>query len=97
MIKRFIGIFATLLLATSVFAQIGTRTWDFDSETVGGPLSGFTSIEGQWNVVADPSAPSRENALAQVAKNLGSTFNLVLANDTHYQDIDLSVNRSPVP
>lgn len=91
MIKRFIYVFALLLLATSVPAQGGTRAWNFDTETVGKLPQGFAAIVGEWKVVADTTALSQPNALAQVAKNSGSTFNLTLVSGTSYKDIDLSV------
>ncbi|MBF0498148.1 MAG: hypothetical protein HQK58_16485, partial [Deltaproteobacteria bacterium] len=58
MIKKLIGLFGILILATSVLAQSGPKSWNFDSETAGKLPSGFTTIAGEWKVVADPSAPS---------------------------------------
>ncbi|MBF0497750.1 MAG: hypothetical protein HQK58_14440, partial [Deltaproteobacteria bacterium] len=78
MVKRLIGIFGLLLFATSVLAQGGPLSWNFDSETAGKLPSGFTTIAGEGKVAADPSAPSQPNALAQLAKSSGSTFNLIL-------------------
>ncbi|MBF0549727.1 MAG: DUF1080 domain-containing protein [Deltaproteobacteria bacterium] len=96
MIKGLIGIFGILLLATSGLAQSGPKSWNFDSETAGKPPSGFTTMAGEWKVVADPTAPSQPKALAQLAKSSGSTFNLILIAGTSYKDIDLTVSMKSV-
>lgn len=90
MSKWLTAILGFLFLATSAFAQ-GGKTWNFDSDNAGGVPSGFHPQVGEWKIVADPSAVSQPNTLAQLARNSGSTFNLILVEDTHYRDIDLSV------
>jgi hypothetical protein len=46
-----------------------------------------------WKVVADETAPSRSGcALAQTAKSPGGVFNICVAEDTNYKDVELSVS-----
>jgi hypothetical protein len=45
-----------------------------------------------WKVVADKTAPSKTGyALAQTAEGPGSLFNLCVAQDTKYKDVEVSV------
>ncbi len=67
------------------------RTWNFDSDRVGEPARGFSVEAGEWKVAADPEARSPGNVFAQLASSPSSTFNLALATDTSYRDLDLSV------
>lgn len=80
-----------LALATVLVAQEGKQVWNFDTDTTGSTAKGFTSEVGEWKVVADPTAPSQPNALAQLAQNRGSTFNLTLVQGMSYKDLELSV------
>ncbi len=72
-------------------SQAIAETWDFDTETIGKAPGGFDAAVGEWRIVDDPSAPSGRRALAQLAKNSRPTFNVILAADTSYGDVDLSV------
>ena len=46
-----------------------------------------------WKVVADDTAPSKGGyALAQTAKSPGGVFNICVAEDTRYKDVELSVS-----
>src|SRR5436309_2844820 len=46
-----------------------------------------------WKVVADGTAPSKSGvALAQVAKSPGGVFNVCVAEDTNFKDVELSVS-----
>jgi hypothetical protein len=46
-----------------------------------------------WKVVADDTAPSKGGyALAQAAEGPGSLFNLCVASDTDYKDVEVSVS-----
>ncbi len=80
----------------AVFASEGSRTWNFDSDPPGVIAKGFTNERGEWKVVAESTAPSPANVLAQQAKNAGSTFNLSLIAEASYQDVDLSVKMKAV-
>src|SRR6516162_11332165 len=46
-----------------------------------------------WKVVKDDTAPSKSGvALAQTAKSPGDVFNICVAEDTKYKDVELSVS-----
>lgn len=86
----FIGI-SLLFLSTGLAAQSPGKIWNFDGEKPGNVPTGFSSEGGDWKIVADPSAPSSPNVLAQLAKNTGSTFNVTLVSSASYKNVDLSV------
>ncbi len=90
MSKWSVVILSLLLFATTALAQSGSKTWNFDSEKAGEVPSGFNPVVGEWKTVPDSTAISH-HALAQVARNSGSTFNLILVSDTSYKDVDVSV------
>ena len=46
--------------------------------------------------MADGTAPSKPNVLAQTARNSGNTFNLTLVSGTNYKGVDLSVKMKAV-
>jgi hypothetical protein len=85
-----------VLLATIGVASGGERSWNFDADKQGEIAEGLASEAGEWKVVADPTAPSKPNVLAQLAKNSGSTFNLTLITGTNYKDADISVKMKAV-
>jgi len=96
MLRKAIVIVAIFLLATDLAAQTVENVWNFDADNVGSLPKSFTKEVGEWKVIADPTAPSRPNVLAQLAKNSGSTFNLTLIADTNYKDVDLSVKMKAI-
>jgi 3-keto-disaccharide hydrolase len=96
MMRRIILAIAMVLLATGVIAQDGKKSWDFDGDKEGELAQGRINEVGDWKVVADPTAPSKPNVLAQLAKNSGSTFNLTLITGTNYKDVDISVKMKAV-
>jgi len=85
-----------LLLATSLVAQGGKESWNFDTDIPGTIAKDFTDEVGEWKVVADANAPSQPNVLAQLAKNSGSTFNVTLVSGTNYKDLEISVQMKAV-
>lgn len=38
------------------------KVWNFDQDKAGGAANGWKPIEGEWQVIADPTAPSQPNA-----------------------------------
>ena len=96
MLRSLFAIVGVLLLATSLAAQGGKESWNFDTDIPGTIAKGFTNEVGEWKVVADPSAPSQPNVLAQLAENSGSTFNVTLLGDTNYKDLEISVRMKAV-
>jgi hypothetical protein len=93
--KRVLNTIITFFLAGSsgIFdaAAQNTKSWNFDSDSVGAIAKGFTNDFGAWQVIGDPSAPSRPNVLAQTAKNASADFNVTLMSSTSYKDVDLAV------
>jgi hypothetical protein len=80
-----------LLLVSGLAAKDMEQIWTFDKEKTGILPQGFTNEKGDWKIMADPSAPSKPNALAQSAKNSGSTFNLILCRGVNLKNVELSV------
>lgn len=82
----------SVAVITAVSAQDSQpRTWNFDAEKAGTLPPGFAAATGDWKVAPHATAPSPSHTLAQWAKNERPVFNVVLLNDTSYQDLDLSV------
>jgi len=96
MIKIILVIFSVLVLSSGLIAQALETLWNFDGDQAGHIPSGFTTEGGEWRIVADPSAPSKPNALAQLAKNSGSAFNLTLVKRAKYKDLDVSVRMKAI-
>ncbi len=93
--KTMILVFGLMLAAVVVAAQ-GKMSWNFDGDKVGEIAKGFTNEVGKWEVVADDTAPSKPNVLAQLAKSSGPTFNITLVNDTNYKDVDITVKMKAI-
>ena len=90
----------TALLGTSllVTAQDKERGFQFGKGDVGKVPTGWKADktgkgEGSvWKVVEDKTAPSKGGyALAQTAEGPSSLFNVCVAEDTKYKDVELSV------
>lgn len=78
-------------VSLSTAGQTRTTNWNFDAEKPGAIAAGFTNEIGDWKVVADGSAPSKTNVLAQLAKNERPIFNVALASETSYATVDITV------
>lgn len=85
----FVVLAASLPLASA--AQDGKKAWDFDAEKTGAIAAGFTNEVGEWKTVADHSAPSKPNVVAQLAKNERPVFNIALESGTSYRNVDITV------
>src|SRR6266852_2974275 len=89
-----------VLAATTVWAEEGkVRAFKFSKDDVGKVPTGWKAEktgkgEGSvWEVVLDETAPSKSGlALAQKAKSPGGVFNICVAEDTKYKDVELSVS-----
>ncbi len=84
------------LIAGGLLAQNGKMSWNFDADKPGEIAKGFTDEIGRWEVVADNTAPSKSNVLAQLAKSSGPTFNLTLVNTSNYKDLDITVKMKAI-
>lgn len=68
-----------------------SKVWNFDKDKVGEVAQGLSSESGEWKVVADETAPSKGQVLAQLAKSDKEVFNVILAKDTKAKQMDISV------
>jgi hypothetical protein len=89
-------VFGLMMTAAVVAAQNGKMSWNFDADKVGEIAKGFANEAGKWEVVADDTAPSKPNVLGQLAKSPGATFNLTLASDTDFKDVDITVKMKAI-
>jgi hypothetical protein len=87
---------AAVLTLTALAQERAAKAWKFDDTQLGVIAKGFTNEVGEWKVVADPTAPSGKQVLAQQAKSSGPTFNIALIGDTNYRDVDISVQMKSV-
>jgi hypothetical protein len=92
-----------VLNAVLLAADDKARTFTFAKDDVTKTPSGWTATktgkgEGSvWKVVADPTAPSgKGHVLAQTAAGPSSLFNLCIADDTSYTDVEMSVAFKPI-
>ena len=84
---------------TVAHARGPETTFTFDNGKTGTAPDGWSvRATGQatptatWGVIADATAPSKPNVLALTkTENYGSTFNLAVADNTSFKDLDLSV------
>ena len=97
--RRLLGIGLLLAIAAmlghlrSTLATTRAKTvWSFESDQPGKIAKGFTAEVGTWEVERD----RENNVLAQKAKNDDGTFNVVLVDDTHFKNVDLSVRMKAV-
>jgi hypothetical protein len=88
---------AILLTALTIAACAAAQRWTFDKDTVGRIAAGWSPASGTWQVVADPTAASKPNVLAQVSSShTGSTFNVAVANEPALKDVTISVRSRAV-
>jgi Domain of Unknown Function (DUF1080) len=90
--------FSISLIVTALPALAKAKTWSFDKEKVQDLPPGWLSEHtgqgspGNWKVVADPTAPSQPNVLAQLSDEATNyRFPLAIVEKTHYKDVVLSV------
>lgn len=89
---RFFIFFIVPLFAATISGAAGTgKLWNFDHDKAGKLSGDFYSAAGRWSVRENATAPSKQNVLAQLAKNSPDTFNLVLVAGSSYRDLDVSV------
>jgi hypothetical protein len=81
-----------------------TSRWSFDDTAVASMPVNWkieqtnpTTALAHWSVIADGTAPSQPNALALTeTANYDGTFNLAVAREGQFKDIDLSVRAKAV-
>ena len=72
--------------------------FNFDTDAVGSLPESWSNQKtgkgglGSWSVMADPTAPSQPNVLAQTSKkNPGYHFNLAVAEETNFTDLEIEL------
>jgi hypothetical protein len=87
-----------LLCAALAAAESKTQTFPFRKDDLGKVPAGWKADKtGQgdgsvWKLVADETAPSKGGlALAQTAESPGAMFNLCVAEETKFRDVEISV------
>jgi Domain of Unknown Function (DUF1080) len=92
-------VFLGLVAGFGLAADEKARTFTFTKDEVGKLPKGWKADhtgkgEGSiWKVVADDTAPSKKGyVLAQTAEGPNPFFNLCVAEDTKYQDVDITVS-----
>lgn len=75
-----------------------SKTWNFDKDKTQALPAGWLSehsgqgAKGNWQVEADPTAPSKPNVLAQTSADpTGYRFPLAIVDNTSYKDLEISV------
>ncbi|MCG8556592.1 MAG: hypothetical protein MJD61_15070 [Proteobacteria bacterium] len=71
------------------------KRWSFDDVTRGLPQE-LDPVVGTWSLVTDSPRGSETGVLAQQASNANPVFNLALAKETSYADVDVSVRLKAV-
>ena len=98
------GVALMVLAATVLWAdESRQRTFHFSKDNVGKVPAGWKAEktgkgEGSiWKVVEDDTAPSKAGyVLAQTAESPNNLFNICVAEDTSYTDVELSVSFKPI-
>jgi hypothetical protein len=101
---RWTNVVAVLALASAASgADDKARSISFAKDDVGKVPAGWKAEktgkgEGSvWKVVADDTAPSKVGfVLAQTAESPNALFNICVAEDTNYKDVELSVSFKPI-
>src|SRR6266446_9825116 len=101
-----LGIGAALTVGASKGAddaQQQSKAFNFDSDTVGKPPSGFTSYAsgggpaGKWVVTAMDDAPSGKNVVVQTdADRTDTRFPVLIAENGEYADLDVSMKAKSI-
>jgi hypothetical protein len=91
--------FIALLIAGVLAAEEKPRAFTFSKGDIGKVPSDWKAEQtgkgdaSVWKVLEDKTAPSKSGyALAQTATSPNATFNLCVATDTNYLDVDLAVS-----
>lgn len=81
-----------IALLCSSGALAASRSGNFDRDEVGGMAAGWRAASGTWRVVAEPTAPSTGQVLAQVSsEHSGSYFNVAVADEPSLRDMTITV------
>jgi hypothetical protein len=70
-----------------------TRRWTFDADATGGLPSGMEVFSGDWEVRAEPDAPTPPNALCQSGT---APFPALALSEKVYTDVVVSIRFKPI-
>jgi hypothetical protein len=98
--KRTVPLFILLaylsMVSQNAFAE--SKSWNFDKDKTQALPAGWLSertgqgAKGDWQVIADATAPSKPNVIAQLSADpTGYRFPLAIADNTNYKDPDMTV------
>jgi len=95
-----IGLATMALSVSAVLANEDglKREWNFEQDAVGSIPKGWKVAEtggvgklATWQVVADPTAEDSQAVAITTNANYGGTFNLLIAEETSYKDLEIEV------
>jgi 3-keto-disaccharide hydrolase len=96
--RAFIAALAVGAVTAVAAAEGPMKTFRFTRDSLGKVPAGWVAAQtgkgagSVWKVVADPTAPSKTGfALAQTAEGPNALFNLCVAEDTHFKDVEVKV------
>lgn len=91
-------ILLAVLFMAGQSALAESKTWNFDKDKAQALPAGWLSehtgqgAKGNWQVLADPSAHSKPNVLAQSSADpTGYRFPLAIVDASNFKDLDMSV------
>ncbi len=106
-VMKSMHIFAIFVIVASVTTGANAdvndekeRVWNFDADAHGAAPEGWSIHQtnpshsmATWQVAADSTAPSGSQVLALTkTQNVDGTFNMAIAGETSYRNVDLSVH-----
>jgi hypothetical protein len=79
--------------------EVKKQVWNFEREKAGSLPAGWEAAEtngkgeiATWEIIKDAKAQSGRQSLAIIkTRNSGRTFNLIIAKETNYKDLELTV------
>ena len=87
-----------IVVSTTSYAQTPTepQIWTFETDRTGVTAVGFIPYVGKWQIRVTEKAPSGDHVLAQLMENSGSSYNIVLIDESIFQKVDFSVKMRSV-
>jgi len=91
---------ATPTLTPTATPTPEVKLWNFDQDKAEAPAAGWTAVEGDWQVIADPNAPSKPNTyglppgrMMQSLMNALAYYPMAVVTDpTEYSDFTLEAS-----
>ena len=96
LIIAFLTIVVTTSYAQTPAVHSESQIWTFETDRAGVTAAGFIPYVGKWQILITEKAPSGDHIFAQLKKNWGSSYNIVLIDGSSFQKVDLSVKMKSV-